>query len=56
MYHYIQENLDYDQMIWEFGDLDNPDWVHVSYISEDVNRRRCLRAYKKNGKTKYEII
>ena len=56
MYHYIQENLDYDQMIWEFGDLNNPDWVHVSYISEDTNRRRCLRAYKKNNKTKYEII
>ena len=56
MYHYIQENLDYDQMIWEFGDKNNPDWVHVSYISEDINRRRCLRAYKKNGKTRYEII
>ena len=56
MYHYIQENLDYDQMIWEFGDLNNPDWVHVSYVSEDANRKRCLRAYKKNKKTKYEII
>ena len=56
MYHYIQENLDYDQMIWEFGDLNNPDWVHVSYISQDFNRRRCLRAYKENNKTKYEII
>ena len=56
MYHYIQENLDYDQMIWEFGDLDNPDWVHISYISEDANRRRCLRAYKKNGRTRYELI
>ena len=56
MNHYIQENLDYDQMIWEFGDLNNPDWIHVSYISEDINRRRCLRAYKENGKTKYEII
>jgi len=56
MYHYIQENLDYDQMIWEFGDLNNPDWVHISYISEDINRRRCLRAYRKDNKTKYEII
>ena len=56
MYHYIQENLDYDQMIWEFGDLNNLDWVHVSYVSEDANRKRCLRAYKKNKKTKYEII
>jgi len=56
MFNYIKDNLDYDQMIWEFGDLENPDWVHVSYISEDANRRRCLRAYKKNGRTRYELI
>ena len=56
MFEYIKCNLDYDQMIWEFGDDNNPNWVHVSYISEDANRRRCLRAYKKSGKTKYEII
>jgi hypothetical protein len=56
MYYYIQQNLDYDQLIWEFGDDKNPDWVHVSYVSEDVNRRRCLIAYKENGKTKYKII
>jgi len=56
MYHFIKENLDFDQMIWEFGDEDNPDWVHVSYVSEDDNRRRCLQAYKENNKTKYKII
>ena len=56
MYYYIQQNLDYDQLIWEFGDDKNPDWVHVSYVSEDVNRRRCLQAYKENNKTKYKII
>ena len=56
MFKYIQCNLDYDQMIWEFGDVNNPDWVHVSYVSEDVNRRRCLIAYKENGKTKYKVI
>ena len=56
MFKYIQCNLDYDQMIWEFGDVNNPDWVHVSYVSEDVNRRRCLIAYKENGNTKYKII
>ena len=56
MYKYIKDNLDYDQMIWEFGTENNPDWVHVSYISEDVNRRRCLQAYKENGKTKYKVI
>ena len=56
MYHWIKDNLDFDQMIWEFGDDDNPNWVHVSYISEDDNRNRCLKAYKENGKTKYMVI
>ena len=46
MYEWIKENLDFDQMIWEFGDDDNPNWVHVSYVSKDENRNRCLKAYK----------
>ena len=56
MYHWIKENLDFDQMIWEFGDDDNPNWVHVSYVSADKNRNRCLKAYKEKGKTKYMVI
>jgi len=56
MYRFIKKHLDFDQMIWEFGDDDNPDWVHVSYVSESENRNRCLKAYKHQGKTKYKII
>ena len=56
MYHYIKENLDFDQLIWEFGNDDNPNWVHVSYVSEDSNRRRCLKAYKEQGRSKYMVI
>ena len=56
MYHWIKENLDFDQMIWEFGDDDNPNWVHVSYVSGEKNRSRCLKAYRENNKTKYKII
>ena len=56
MYHWIKENLDFDQMIWEFGDDDNPNWVHISYVSPDKNRNRCLKAYKENKKTKYKVI
>ena len=56
MYNYIKENLDFDQLIWEFGDDENPNWVHVSYVSEEDNRRRCLKAYKNNGKTAYNVI
>ena len=56
MYHFIKEHLDFDQLIWEFGDDDNPNWVHVSYVSSEENRKRCLRACNYNGKTKYNII
>ena len=56
MFEYIKCNLDYDQMIWEFGDDTNPNWVHLSYISEDVNRRRLLKAIKIKGKTSYAVI
>ena len=56
MFNYIADNLNYDQIIWEFGDDDNPDWVHVSYVSEDENRGRALRAYKEKGKTKYIML
>ena len=53
MYYYIKNNLDFDQIIWEFGTDENPDWVHVSYVDADSNRKRCLKAIKENGKTKY---
>jgi zinc D-Ala-D-Ala carboxypeptidase len=52
IFHWIKDNLKYDQLIWEFGDKKNPDWVHVSYCSE--NRKQTLRAVKVNGKTHYE--
>ena len=56
MFHHIRYSLDYDQIIWEFGDDKNPAWVHVSYVSEEKNRHRCLQAYKENGKKKYKVI
>jgi zinc D-Ala-D-Ala carboxypeptidase len=56
MFDYIKNHLDFDQLIWEFGDNNNPAWVHVSYVSETENRRRVLKASKKNGKTVYTII
>ena len=56
MFDYIKDNLDFDQLIWEFGNDNNPDWVHVSYVSSDENRRRIMKAYKLNGKSKYKLI
>jgi len=56
MFRFIRDELEFDQLIWEFGDDDNPNWLHVSYVNEIDNRNRCLKAYKENGKTKYKVI
>ena len=45
------KTLEFDQLIWEFGDKEQPDWVHVSYAKK--NRKEILKASKKNGVTKY---
>tara|TARA_R100000995_G_C3478816_1_gene122624 strand:- start:757 stop:1212 length:456 start_codon:yes stop_codon:yes gene_type:complete len=55
MFHYIKDNLEYDQIIWEFGDEHNPNWIHISY-DKNNNRNRALRAVKKGGRTKYELF
>jgi len=51
-FNYIKDKLEFDQLIWEFGDDENPAWVHVSY-SLGKNRMRILKAIKENGRTKY---
>ncbi len=57
MFKWIRENLDFDQMIWEHGNDDNPNWIHVSYVGKVSNRNRCLRTYiKENGRTGYIVI
>ena len=56
MYNWIKDNLDFDQMIWEFGTDMQPNWVHVSYVSEEKNRNKCLKAYKEHSRTKYKVI
>ena len=56
MYEFIKKHMDFDQLIWEFGDNKNPNWIHVSYVSSKENRNRCLLAYKENKKTKYKVI
>ena len=34
MFHYIRQNLPFDQLIWEYGTAKNPQWVHVSFRSQ----------------------
>ena len=40
MFYHIKDNLDFDQLIWEFGN--EPVWLHVSYVNEKENRGQVL--------------
>lgn len=53
LFFYIKENCIFDQLIWEFGSENAPDWVHVSY-NDGKNRGQVLRALKVGGKTIYK--
>lgn len=53
IFNYIKDNLEFDQLIWEFGTDTNPDWVHVSYESTGKQRKQILKAIKSGGATKY---
>jgi hypothetical protein len=52
LFHFIKDNLEFNQLIWEFGTDKNPEWVHVSY-SRLHNKKQILKASKVNGKTVY---
>jgi zinc D-Ala-D-Ala carboxypeptidase len=52
VFKYIKDNLVFDQLIWEFGGDNNPDWVHVSY-NDGKNRKQVLKAQKIKGKATY---
>ena len=54
VFDFIKDNLEFDQLIWEFGTKNNPDWVHVSYESTGRQRKQVLRAVRVKGVTRYE--
>ena len=54
VFDFIKDNLEYDQLISEFGTKEKPDWVHVSYNPKGKQRKQTLRAIKSGGKTAYQ--
>ena len=56
LFNYIKDNLDFDQLIWEFGSDDEPKWIHVSYVNKKANRNRILRAKYKGSSVYYHVI
>lgn len=55
LFDYIKDNLEFDQLIWEFGTTKEPDWVHVSYTNPKENRKQVLKAVK-DGAPVYQVI
>lgn len=53
VFNYIKDNIEFDQLIWEFGTNENPDWVHVSYESSGKQRKQILKATRIDGKPHY---
>ena len=39
IFDYIKENLDFTQLIWEYGTDKNPAWVHVSYDKDNLKKQ-----------------
>ena len=55
LFNYIKNHLDFDQLIWEFGNNNNPAWVHCSYKTRG-NRNEVLIAIKTNNQTTYRKL
>jgi len=52
LFDWIIDNIEVDQLIFEFGDDNNANWFHISYRKGN-NRKQALRAVKIAGKTQY---
>ena len=54
---WIEENVDFDQLILEFYTPGEPNsgWIHCSWTS-DQPRKQFLHAFKSEGKTKYKPV
>lgn len=56
LFDFIHKHLEFDQLIWEYGDDKQPDWVHVSYKRKGNNRSAVLQAFRVNGRTIYKTV
>lgn len=57
IFDFIRCNLEFSELIWEYGTELEPDWVHVAFLEGD-NRKMVKRAHKVDGKnriTKFDL-
>jgi len=55
VFHYIKDNLPFTELIWEFGDEYEPNWVHVAIAPGREEEKKTKIAQRINGKTQYKL-
>jgi hypothetical protein len=57
-FNWVKNNLNFDQLIWEFGNDNEPDWVHIGIKRNfGKNRHQVLRSFRdKNGQVYYKHL
>lgn len=57
IFNWIKNNLEFDQLIWEFGSDVEPAWVHCSKVNYRQNKKEVLKAYHDSeGNIKYSLF
>ena len=56
IFNFVKDNLVWDQMIWEFGNDEEPNWVHISYKSVGRNRKQIKRARRDEKNKVYYTV
>lgn len=54
LFYWIKENIPFTELIWEFGDNNQPAWVHFAIVKGRENEKEILRAKSVNKRTVYE--
>ena len=53
LFNYIKDNLDFHQLIWEFGNEKSPRWIHVSFKNKKENKKDVLKARHRGNRVTY---
>ena len=53
VFYFIKDNLPFTELIWEFGDENNPNWVHVAIAPGREDEKKIKIAERINNKTTY---
>ena len=53
VFNFIKDNLQFTELIWEFGNENNPNWVHVAIAPGREEEKNTKIAQKINNRTTY---